>query len=119
MSGTTLKFIVVDAITEIAAFCSEAAIIDFFSSCKRSCTQGKTIVLSADSYAFNAEMFRRLGTLCDSYLRLQTEKVRGKSITTIEVRKVNASALTRDNTVSFAVEPGVGMRLIPLSKTQA
>ena len=75
-------------------------------------------MLTADSYAFNGEMFGRLGTMCDSYLRLRTEKVRGKSVHTIDVRKVNTTELIRDNMVSFAVEPRIGMRLIPLSRTK-
>jgi archaellum biogenesis ATPase FlaH len=69
-------FIVVDAITALAAPCPEAAVIDFFTSCKRLSAQGKTMALSVDSFAFGSEMFVRLGTLCDSYLSLRSEKVR-------------------------------------------
>ncbi len=111
-------FIVVDAITELAAPCPEGAVIDFFTSCKRLCAQGKTIALSVDSYAFGSEMFARLGTLCDSYLSLRSEKVREKAVRTLEVRKVNTIELSRDNMISFVVEPNVGMHVIPFSKTK-
>lgn len=113
------EFIVIDAITALAAPCPEWAVIDFFTSCKRLCAQGKTVVLSVDSYAFGSEMFARLGTLCDSYLCLRTEKVRVKAVRTLEVRKFNTIELSRDNMISFVVEPNVGMNIIPFSKTKA
>lgn len=112
------EFIVIDAITALAAPCTEGAVINFFTSCKRLCAQGKTIVLSVDSYAFRGEMFARLGTLCDSYLSLRSEKVREKAVRTLEVRKVNTIELSRDNMISFVVEANVGMRIIPFSRTR-
>ncbi len=112
-------FIVVDSITALAAPCPEAAVIDFFTSCKRLCAQGRTVALSVDSFAFGSEMFVRLGTLCDSYLSLRSEKVREKAVRTLEVRKVNAIELNQDNMISFVVEPGVGMHVIPYSRTKA
>ena len=113
------EFIVIDAITALAARCPEAAVIDFFMSCKRLCAQGKTVALSVDSYAFSNEMFARLGTLCDSYLSLRTEKVGNKGVRTLEVRKSGTIELSRDNIISFVVEPNVGMNIIPYGKTRA
>ena len=37
---------------------------------------------------------------------------------TLEVRKVNAIELNQDNIISFVVEPGVGMHVIPYSKSR-
>ncbi len=111
-------FIVVDAITALAAPCPEGAVIEFFTSCRRLCAQGKTVVLSVDSYAFGSEMFAPLGTLCDSYLRLRSEKVKEKALRTLEVCKINTTDLSRDNMISFVVEPGVGIHIIPFSKTR-
>ncbi len=111
-------FIVVDAITAMSAPCPAEAVIAFFTSCKRLCAQGRTVVLSVDSYAFGSEMFARLGTLCDSYLRLRSEKVKDKSVRTLEVCKVNTTDLSKDNMISFVVEPRVGIHIIPYSKTR-
>ena len=38
---------------------------------------------------------------------------------TLEVRKINTTELSRDNMISFVVEPNVGMNIIPYSKTKA
>ena len=114
-----VQFIVVDSITDLAGFCPEQAVIAFFSACRRLCNQGQTILVSVHSYAFASEMFARLHALCDGYLLLGSEEVRGKSVRTLEVKKINTTEKTRDNMGSFLVEPEIGMRLIPINRAQA
>jgi len=113
------QFIVVDSLTDLAGSCPEQAVIAFFSTCRRLGNQGRTILVSVHSYAFGSEMFNRLRTLCDGYITLGSEQVRGKSVRTLEVNKIGTTELNRDNMVSFVVEPEIGMRLIPLNKTKA
>ena len=112
------KYGLLDAITELAAPSEDRAVIDFFISCKNICNRDKTIAVSIDSYAFGAEMFSRLGALCDSYLNITSEKVKGKAVRTLEVRKINTTDLNKDNMISFAVEPQVGMRIIPYTRAK-
>lgn len=113
------QFIVVDSITDLAGSCPEQAVIGFFSACRRLGNKGRTIFVAVHSYAFGSEMFARLRTLCDGYLTLGSEQVRGKNVRTLEVNKINTTELNRDNTVAFVVEPDIGMRLIPLNKSKA
>jgi archaeal flagellar protein FlaH len=113
------EFIVVDSITDLAGSCPEQVVIGFFTTCRRLANKGRTIFVSVHSYAFGSEMFTRLRTLCDGYFTLGSEQVRGKSLRTLEVNKINTTELSRDNMVSFVVEPEVGMRLIPLNRSRA
>jgi archaellum biogenesis ATPase FlaH/DNA-binding response OmpR family regulator len=113
------QFIVVDSITDLAGSCPEQAVIGFFSACRRLGNKGRTIFVAVHSYAFGSEMFSRLRTLCDGYLTLGSEQVRGKNVRTLEVNKINTTELNRDNSVAFVVEPNIGMRLIPLNKSRA
>jgi len=111
------EFIVVDSLTDLAGSCSEQAVIAFFSACRRLGNNGRTILISVHSYAFNAEMFQRLRTLCDGYLTLGSEQVRGKSLRILQVNKMNTTELGVGNTVAFLVEPDTGVRLVPFNKT--
>ncbi len=113
------RFIVVDSLTDLAGSCPEQAVIAFFSACRRLGNQGRTIFISIHSYAFGSEMFARLRTLCDGYITLGSEQVRGKSVRTLEINKIGTVEQNRDNMVSFVVEPEVGMRLIPFNRTKA
>jgi archaellum biogenesis ATPase FlaH/CheY-like chemotaxis protein len=111
------EFIVVDSLTDLAGSCPEQAVIAFFSACRRLGNNGRTLFVSVHSYAFNAEMFQRLRTLCDGYLTLGSEQVRGKSLRILQVNKLNTTEMSGNNTVAFVVEPEIGARLVPLNKT--
>ena len=114
-----VQFIIVDSITDLAGSCPEQAVIAFFSSCRRLGNQGQTILVSVHSYAFGSEMLARLHALCDGYLLLGSEELKGKSVRTLEIKKINTTEKTRDNMVAFVVEPEIGMRRIPISRAQA
>jgi archaellum biogenesis ATPase FlaH len=111
-------FVVLDSITDLAASCPENIVIDFFMSCKRASIEGTTILVSVDSFAFGSEMFGRLGTMCDSYLTLKSEKMRNKPVKTMEILKVSNTELSSDNSITFVVEPKTGMRIMPFSKSK-
>lgn len=113
------RFIVVDSLTDLAGSCPEQAVITFFSACRRLGNQGRTIFITIHAYAFGSEMFTRLRSLCDGYITLGSEQVRGKSVRTLEINKIGTVDQNRDNMVSFVVEPEVGMRLIPFNRTKA
>ncbi len=113
------QFVVLDSISDLAGSCPEQAVIAFFTSCRRLANKGRTIFVSVHSYAFGSEMFTRLRTLCDGYFTLGSAQVMGKSIKILEVNKINTTELGENNMVSFVVEPEIGMRVIPLSRSKA
>ena len=111
-------FIVLDAITELAAASQEKSIVGFFSSCKRACSQGATIVVVAQSYAFDSSTIMRLRSLCDAHFNLRVGKIRDKLVRMVEIVKVNNMEPNRDNLISFQVESKNGMVIIPYSQAK-
>jgi flagellar protein FlaH len=61
----------------------------------------------------------RLGSMCDAHLRLRIETMGSKIIKILEVCKVRGAEMTTGNIVSFDVEPGWGIKVIPYSKARA
>ena len=112
------EFVVVDAMTNLASYSQEPDIIAFFSALRRQCSRGRTIAVVAHSYAFAEGIFIRLGDLCDAHFRLRTGKVRSKFVRMLEVVKANGIELDRDNLMVFEVEPGAGVRIIPMSQAR-
>ena len=113
------QFIVIDSITDLVGSCSEQNVIAFFSAGRRITNQGKTVLMSIHNYVFSSDMFSRLRNLCDGYLTLNAEQVMGRPMRTLEINKINTTELARENLVSFVVEPEIGMRVIPLSRSKA
>ena len=110
--------VIVDAITRLVSLSTSKDIMAFFSSMRRLCSKGKTVIIVAHSYAFDGNMLGRVGDLCDTHLKLSTGKIRSKVVRMAEVVKANNVKLDRDNIISFEVELGTGIRIIPFSQAK-
>ena len=105
------ELIIVDAITVQASYSREKSILSFFSSCKRMCANGKTIVVVAHSSIFDEKMFVRVSAMCDGNLSLHVENDGDKISHVLEVRKVHHAKLPTSNIVHFEVVPLMGMQV--------
>ena len=115
----TFELIIVDDIANLASQSQDRDVIGLFSHFMRLCKDGRTVILVSHSYAFEENMVIRLRALCDAHLSLGVEKVGTRLVDTLEVRKFRNAELKTDNMVSFEVEAGVGMRIMPMSKVKA
>ena len=113
------EVVLLDSISNLAGYSSDQSVVGFFSSLRRLCSLGRTIVVAAHSYAFDEAVFLRLSALCDAHLKLRGGKVRSKLVRILEVVKVNNVELDRDNSISFEVEANAGIRIIPFSQAKA
>ena len=112
------KLIVVDSITLLVAHSDPVSIIDFFTACKDLCREDRSVLLVAHSYSFDEEVLTRTRSLCDAHLRLKLESVGDRLVKTLEVLKVRGADRPTGDVVSFEIEPGIGMRPIPLAKAR-
>ncbi len=113
------QLIVVDSLTGLVTHSEDRSIIDFFSECKELCDEGRTIISVAHSYAFEEKMLIRVRSLCDAHLILKIDHVGERLVKIMEVAKVRNAELSTGNIISFDVEPGMGMKIIPISKAKA
>ncbi len=111
--------VIIDSITTLVGRSEIASVIDYFASAKKLCDRGKTIFIVAHASAFDEETLIRVRSLCDAHLRLRLEEIGEQLVKVMEVAKVRNAEKTTGNIVSFDVEPGLGMRIIPVSKAKA
>ena len=112
------RLAIVDSLTPIIAYTSTDEVIFYFDRCKNLCDDGRTVVNIAHSFAFNEEMLIRIRSMCDAHLRLGIEEVGDKLMKFLEVLKVRGADKGTGNILSFDVEPGIGMKILPLSKAK-
>ena len=113
------ELIIFDSLTGMVAHADDRGIIDFFAGCKKLCDQGRTIVTIVHSYAFNDQMLIRVRSLCDAHLVMKIDQLGYRLVKTMEVAKVRNADQSTGNVISFDVEPGIGMKIIPISKAKA
>ncbi len=110
--------IFVDALTPFITTSPPEAVLRFFEQSKRLCSEGMTMVTIVHAHAVDQDLLVRITSLCDAHLHLRTEQVGERLIKTMEVSKVRGASRRTGNIISFEVEPGFGMRIIPISKAQ-
>ena len=110
--------IFVDSLTSSIPASSDKEVLGFFEESKRLCGDGTTVIAIIHSHGLTRELLTRIRSLCDAHLQLRTEEVGNKLVKTLEVTKVRGAEQTTGNIVSFEVEPGWGIRVIPISKVK-
>jgi flagellar protein FlaH len=111
--------VVVDSLTPVIVHNDLESVLRYFDQCKKRCDKGKTVLNIAHSYAFAEDLLIRLRSVCDAHFRLHIEEIGDKLIKVLDVAKVRGADQQTGNSLSFDVVPGIGMRIMPLSKAKA
>lgn len=110
--------IIVDALTSAIANSGAGTVLAFFEASKRLCAKGATVIIVAHSHALGPELLVRIRSLCDAHLQLRTVDDGKRMLKMLEVTKVRGGGSATGSIVSFDVEPGWGMRVIPVNKVK-
>lgn len=113
------EVILIDSLTVFVSKASDADVLNFFASCKKLCDSGKTILITAHTFAFGEELLTRVRSICDGHFSLKKEEVGGRLVRTLEVAKIRGAQKTMGNVIAFEVLPEIGLRIIPVSRTKA
>jgi flagellar protein FlaH len=108
--------IFVDSLTSAIPDSSPQEVMGFFEECKRLCSSSVTIIVIVHSHGLDRELLIRIRSLCDAHIQLRTEELGNKLVKTLEATKVRGADKRTGNIISFEVEPGWGMRIIPITK---
>lgn len=93
-------------------------VVGFFEACKRLCAEGITVLITLHTEGVSNDLANPIRSMCDAHLRLRTEQDGQRLVKTLEVAKVRGASSVTGAVVGFDVEPGWGMRVIPISKAR-
>ncbi|MFN8565421.1 MAG: ATPase domain-containing protein [Anaerolineae bacterium] len=111
--------IVVDSLTSAVIHSNDnAAILRFFEECQGICAGNVTIIVTLHAQGVSEDLLNPLRSMCDADLRLRAEQDGQRMVKTLEVSKVRGADSVTGAIVGFEVEPGWGMRVIPISKAR-
>ena len=111
--------VVFDSLSVFVTNIPEQETLSFFMQVKDLCDKNKTLLLTMHSYAFSEAMFIRIRSICDAYLRLRVGEMGNQLLKELEVSKVRGADQSTGNVIAFDVEPGLGMRIIPMTRAKA
>ena len=110
---------IVDSITPLLFQFDEHYVLSFLATCNELASRGRTIIATLHSYAMSEALRMRANSIVDAHLRLRIEELGDQLVRTLEVAKIRGAVKTAKNSVSFTVQPGLGLKSVPISKTRA
>lgn len=111
--------LVIDSLTSAITHAeSESHILSFFEESKRLCATGITVMITLHTQAVASELVGPIRSMCDAHLVLRSEQDGQRIVKTLEVAKIRGAGSSTGAVVGFDVEPGWGMRVIPISKAR-
>ncbi|MBZ0297685.1 MAG: flagellar accessory protein FlaH [Anaerolineae bacterium] len=111
--------IVVDSFTAAISHApDELQILNFFEKTKRLCAKGISVIVTLHSEAVDPDLIGYIRSMCDAHLVLRSEQDGQRLVKTLQVAKIRGAGNVTGAVVGFDVEPGWGMRVIPISKAR-
>ena len=115
IQNSKVEVAIIDSMTLFTEYAESASILTFFTNCKSLVDNGKTVLVTLHTYAFEEDTLVRIRSICDAHLNMKKALVGDKYVMVMEVVKVRGARKTTGNLVSFEVHPGYGMKVIPMS----
>lgn len=112
------RVIIIDSLTMFTTYSDEDGIFEFLTKLKNFCDKGYTIFVTLHQHAFKEDTLVRVRSSCDCHLFLRKEQLTDRYISVMEVAKIRGAKKNTGNIVSFEVQPGYGIRIIPVSQAR-
>ncbi len=112
------RIVMVDSLTMFTTYSDEDNILEFLTSLKNLCDKGYTILITLHQHAFKEDTLVRIRSACDCHLFLRKEQLTDRYISVMEVSKIRGAKKSTGNIVSFEVQPGFGLKIIPISQAK-
>ena len=119
MNQKDCRVILVDSLSTFVSSTGGDQIQGFFNGCKSLCDEGKVVICTVHTDAFEPSILTRVRSICDAHLRLEVGKVGGRLQKTIEVAKIRGADSSTGNISGFEIDPGLGIRIVPISIARA
>ena len=116
---TGFRATIIDSLTTFVSRAGGDQIQDFFNRCKSLCDDGHVVICTVHENAFDNDVLTRVRSVCDAYLRLQVRNAGSRLLKTIEVAKIRGADSNTGNISAFEIEPGLGIRIVPISQARA
>ncbi len=111
--------IIIDSLTSaVTQAGADVHALQFFEACKRMCGGGQTIIITLHANAVAGDLVNPVRSMCDAHLQVRSEQDGQRLVKTLEVAKIRGASSVTGAIVGFDVEPGWGMRVIPISKAR-
>jgi len=111
-------FVVIDSFSVIASFTDDEKILDFLKDARTQVKKGKAIIITVHPNVFPEGISTKIRSIVDVYYKLSATSIGGRRVKVME-RVKTIGAISGGETISFDVDPDLGVKIVPLSLSRA
>ncbi|BAB67635.1 ATPase domain-containing protein [Sulfurisphaera tokodaii] len=113
-----IEFLIIDSLSVLATFAEERQILQFMKESRVLVDLGKLILFTIHPDVFSEEIKSRITSIVDVYFKLSAVTIGGRRIKVLE-RVKTVGGIQGSDTISFDIDPALGIKVIPLSLSRA
>ncbi|MEM0131331.1 MAG: ATPase domain-containing protein [Saccharolobus sp.] len=113
-----MDFLVIDSLSIIATFADEKQILQFMKEMRVLVDLGKLILFTVHPDVFSDDVKSRIISMVDVYFKLSSATIGGRRVKVLE-RIKTIGGIQGSDTISFDVDPALGIKVVPLSLSRA
>jgi archaellum biogenesis ATPase FlaH len=117
------KLVILDSPSIYLSRVSPVFKTDFLQACKEMCANGRTIILTTETHAFESKSLLRAYAMSDYYLKLRSQdaileagKLDVRVIKVLDVTKLCGAERWHEESMRFEIKPGVGIQILPFQR---
>ncbi|MCS7117333.1 MAG: hypothetical protein NZ957_00910 [Thaumarchaeota archaeon] len=117
--GDKFALYAVDSLTLLITGLQEKDTLAFFSDVRELRERsGLSFVFTIHPYSFSQDFMVRLRSMADVHLSLNIREVSGQILKTLQVLKVRGANKATGDVITFEVEPGFGIKVLPYTQVR-
>ncbi|MEM4086701.1 MAG: ATPase domain-containing protein [Saccharolobus sp.] len=113
-----MDFLVIDSLSIIATFADEKQILQFMKEMRVLVDLGKLILFTVHPDVFSDDVKSRIISMVDVYFKLSSATIGGRRVKVLE-RIKTIGGIQGSDTISFDIDPALGIKVVPLSLSRA
>ncbi len=113
------KVFAIDSLTSLAIGLIDADLLEFFSRLRGMRErEGLSFFVTVHTYSFTQELLIRIRAMADTHLSLSIREVSGQLLKTLQVLKIRGASKSTGDVITFEVEPGFGIKVLPYTQVK-
>jgi flagellar protein FlaH len=109
----------VDSLTALTIGLEDADLLGFFSRLREMRERdGLSFFVTVHTYSFTQDLLIRIRAMADTHLSLSIREVSGQLLKTLQVLKIRGASKSTGDVITFEVEPGFGIKVLPYTQVK-
>jgi archaeal flagellar protein FlaH len=113
------SIVIIDSLSLPTIYADTESLLNFFSECKQLVTRGLTIIVTSHPDDMPKDVTKRVTSICDGYLKLDTAPIGDKEVKLMKIVKLIGAKSQPEAGFAFDIDMNFGIKIIPVSMANA